>query len=64
MRLSVPDGVPAGLACVRLQLAPGQHEIRLIIDFLLARNAVALISLASCIVAFEQVFQKGLMILT
>ncbi len=59
MRLSAPDGVPAGFVDVRFQLAPGQHEPSLFVEFLFARDAVALIILASCIVSFAQVFEKA-----
>ena len=37
LRVPQPNGVPAGVAYPRFQLSPGQNEIRLLVESLLAR---------------------------
>ena len=46
VRLRVADGIPARIVDVRLQLAPGQYEPGLVVEFPLACDAVPLVVLA------------------
>ena len=58
MRLLVADGIPAGIVDVRLQLAPGQDESGLIVEFPLTSDAAPLLVLARRGAAVAQVSEK------
>ena len=57
VRLPQADGLPACIAYLRLQLSPGQDEVSLFVEPLLACDAVAILGLTGCIVPVAQVFK-------
>ena len=57
VRLPQTDGILAGIAYLRLQLSPGQDEVGLFVEPLLACDAVAILGLTGCIVPVAQVFK-------
>ena len=58
VRSSQPNSIPAGLAYLRFQLSPCQNEVGLLVQPLLASDAITLGHLACCIVSVAQLVKK------